>query len=154
MSQFQWLDDDQHTQDRMLEGMAEPIQDLFEHVRALDVGLPLLAFLAAHTRSMETSDDIAYHLSESPGVVAQDLQSLIALGLARQVNVLDLAFFSIIVDPEQGRRISELIAWQALWTTRQARIGRVINRPALTMGKSPNFDSSDKASPTATPRLW
>lgn len=127
MPQFHWLDDDQRTQDWMLEGMAEPIHDVFDQVRALDGGFLLLGFLAAHAHSTQTSDDIAYFLNESPGVVAQNLQSLIALGLAQQVDVLDLTFFSIIADPEQRRRVRALVAWQALWTTRQARIGRVIN---------------------------
>jgi len=154
MPQFQWLDDDQRTQDWMLEGMVESVQGVFEQVRALDGGLPLLGFLAAHAHSLQTSDDIAYHLNQAPAVVAQDLQSLVALGLARQVDMLDLTFFGMMTDPERGGLVRELVAWQALWTTRQARIERVINGPGPTMGKSPHVEWSHKASPTSTSLLW
>jgi hypothetical protein len=154
MPQFQWLDDDQRTQDWMLEGMAESVEEVFDQVRALEGGLPLLGFLAAHAHSLQTSDDIAYHLNQAPAAVAHASQSLMALGLARQVDVRDLTFFSLMADPERGRLVRELVAWQALWTTRQARIERVINGPALTRGKSPIVEWSHKASPTDTSRLW
>jgi len=130
MPQFQWLDDEQLVQDLMLRDLGQQVRDLFDQVRALDGGFPLLRFLAANANTLMTIEDIAYFLKKQIAEVEPSLFAMVDIGLARYADVVGLAFFGLTSDPARRQRVRELCDWQDRWNTCLARIGDRFNGKA------------------------
>jgi hypothetical protein len=126
MAELQWLDDESHIQETVLEELEPKVRELFAQICELDCGCALLRFLDTHRHALMTIDDIAYHLIEPCRVVEMSLGAMRELGLARRVNVPGLALFGIAEDKEKQELLRGLCAWQERWQARFARVGRVV----------------------------
>ncbi len=125
-AQLQWLDDESHTQELVLDELEPRARQLFSQIRAFDCGCLLLRFLEAHAHRLMTIDDIAYHLVEPDAVVEQSLYAMIDLGLARRVGLAGLSLFGFTMDQEKQQLVRGLCAWQDGWQARLARLERMV----------------------------
>ena len=122
MSKFQWLDDEQLIQERMLEEAEKPVHNLIERLRAVDGDIPLLRFLASHANTQRTIDDIAYFVKRPVSVVRRNLGTLVDLGLARCTHAVGIRFFGLTDDPEQQIVVHDLCVLQDIWSARLTRM--------------------------------
>ncbi len=125
-AQLQWLDDESHTQELVLDELGTRARELFAQIRAFDCGCMLLRFLEAHAHRLMTIDDIAYHLVEPDAVVEKSLYGMIDLGLTRRVNLAGLTLFGFTKDKEKEQLVRGLCAWQDRWQARLVRLERVV----------------------------
>jgi hypothetical protein len=100
---------------------------LFKQLCMLNCGIQLVRFLVENKHMLATVEGIAFHLNEPAAKVESDLHMLEKLGLARQVDVADLALFGVTMDSGRRRLMRDLCAWQERWHTRLTRIGRAID---------------------------
>jgi hypothetical protein len=127
MARFQWLDDETHIRQVVLEELSASRKALFAQVSSLECGCSLLRFLDQHANTLMTIDDIAYHLVEPYDKVACSLAQMIDMGLVRRVEAAGLVLYSVTEEPEKRRVIHGLCQWQDRWLARLAEIERVIN---------------------------
>jgi hypothetical protein len=127
MARFQWLDDETHIRQVVLEELGASKKALFAQVSSLECGCSLLRFLDQHAKTLMTIDDIAYHLVEPHGKVACSLAKMIEMGLVRRVDAAGLVLYGITEEPDKRRVIHGLCQWQDHWLARLAEIERVIN---------------------------
>lgn len=127
MSKFQWLDDEQLIQNRILEDAEKPVHKLFEQLRAVNGDISLLRFLATHPNTQRTIEDIAYFVKRPVTVVSRNLGILVDLGLARCTPAVGIRFFGLTEDPEQQAAVHDLCTLQDIWSARLTRIEDVIN---------------------------
>ncbi len=127
MARFQWLDDETHIRQVVLDELGSSTKDLFAQVSSLECGCSLLRFLDQNANTLMTVDDIAYHLVEPHGKVAQSLDKMIEIGLVRRVQAAGLILYGVTDIPDKRRRIHGLCQWQDRWLQRLAEIERVIN---------------------------
>ena|SRR5690349_20199114 len=124
---LEWLDNQSVLRSALLTELGEHEQTLFEQICTFNCGIQLVRFLVENERTLATVEGIAYHLNEPPAEVESDLHALEKLGLARQVDVADLALFGMTMDSGRRRLMRDLCAWQEHWHTRLARIERAID---------------------------
>ena len=126
MSKFQWLDDEQLIQERMLEEAETPVHNLFERLRAVDGDISLLRFLASHANTQRTIDDIAFFVKRPVNVVRRNLGTLVDLGLARCTHAVGIRFFGLTEDPEKQAAVHDLCTLQDIWSARLTRMESAI----------------------------
>ncbi len=136
MTRFQWLDDETHIRQLVLEELGAGTKDLFAQVSLFECGCSLLRFLDQHANTLMTIDDIAYHLVEPYEEVACSLEKMIEMGLVRRVEAAGLVLYGVSQEMDERRLIHDLCQWQDRWLARLAEIERVIN------GKSMSLDAS------------
>lgn len=127
MPRFGWLDDEQLIQDRMYSEVPKESRELLEQVKQIEGGLSLLLFLAANSNKLMSIDDIAYHLDRPMPQVGSSLSALVDIDVARWLDVAGHAFFGLTANPDRRVLVNALVAWQALWQDRMARIEQVVN---------------------------
>ncbi len=135
MARFQWLDDETHIRQVVLEELGAGTKDLFAQVSLFECGCPLLRFLDQNANTLMTIDDIAYHLVEPYGEVACSLDKMIEMGLVRRVEAAGLVLYGVGEEMDKRRLIHDLCQWQDRWLARLAEIERVIN------GKGTSLDA-------------
>jgi hypothetical protein len=124
---LEWLDDETVFQNALLAELDEQTQALFRQVRALDYGMSLVRFFIEHEHVLSTVEEIAFHLNALLAKVENSVYALEQLGLARQVDVADIALFGVTPDPGRRQMMRDLCAWQERWHSRLARVERAIN---------------------------
>ncbi len=127
MARFQWLDDETHIRQVVLDELGAGTKDLFAQVSSLECGCSLLRFLDQHANTLMTVDDIAYHLVEPRGKVACSLDKMIEMGLVRRVEAAGLALYGVTERSDRRRMMRGLCQWQDRWLARLAEIKRVID---------------------------
>jgi hypothetical protein len=133
MAQTQWLDDEQFIHERMFDNTESHVRDLFDQLRRLEGGLPILRFLKENANTMLTSEDIAYFVKRSQIEVEHCLGVMTHLGLTRRTEVVGLAFFGLTASQEQRQIVHDLFTWQDRWYARLAFIGNAID------GRAPQY---------------
>lgn len=127
MARFQWLDDETHIRQVVLDELGAGTKDLFAKVSSLECGCSLLRFLDRHENTLMTIDDIAYHLVEPHSKVARSLDEMIDMRLVRRVEAAGFVLYGITEEPDRRRLVHGLCQWQDRWLARLAEIERVIN---------------------------
>ena len=127
---LEWLDDESVLRGVLLTELGEHTRALFEQIRIFDCGMPIVRFLVENEHTLATVEEIAYHLNEPPAQVESYVHALENLGLARQVDVADLALFGVTMDSGCRQLMRDLCAWQERWHARLARIERAIGGKA------------------------
>jgi hypothetical protein len=133
MAQTQWLDDEQFIHERMFDSTESHVRDLFDQLRRLEGGLPILRFLKENANTLLTSEDIAYFVKQSQTEVEHSLNVMTHLGLTRCTDVVGLAFFGLTASHVQRQVVHDLFTWQDRWYARLALIGNAID------GRTPQF---------------
>lgn len=124
---FQSLDAESPVEKILFDELGTQPRELFYRVRGIDCGCALLRYLNANSYTLNTIDDIAYHLIETSAAVEHGLCALIDLGLAHCIYAGGLVFFGITADPEQRQNICELCDWQDRCHARLLKIDRLVN---------------------------
>ena len=132
---FQWLDDEQSIQDRMLEGVEKRLRDLYDQLHTLEDGLPLLRFLHENANTLMTIEDIAYFLKRPYAALEASLYSMVDLGLTRSVDAAGVVFFGLTRDRERLQLVRDLFAWQDHWRARSTLMERVLEGKAHPLFK-------------------
>ena len=122
----EWFDDESVLRNLLLTELDEHTRVLFKQLCTLNCGIQLVRFLIENKHTLATVAGIAYHLNEPPAKVESDLHALEKLGMARQVDVADLALFGVTMDSGRRQLMRDLCAWQERWQLRLVRIGALL----------------------------
>lgn len=132
MAKFQWLNDESQFEQVVYGELDARLSDVVAQIRLVEGGFALLRFLKSNANTLRTVDDIAFRLHQPTPAVEKSLRTMSKLNLVRRIQAGGVTWFGMTQDPDRGRLVRDLCAWQDRWRSRLAKIDQAINgRPGL-----------------------
>ncbi len=127
MTKFQWLNDESQFEQVVYGELDARLSAVVDQIRLVEGGFALLWFLKSNANTLRTVDDIAFRLRQPTATVEKSLRAMSKLNLVRRVQAGGVTWFGMTLDPDRGRLVRDLCAWQDRWRSRLAKIDQAIN---------------------------